>query len=82
MKSVSSENVDILEYAKGLKSSGYFQLYFNNVNTPEGNWDWAFVEMWYMNETTIRLQINKILPPYQSAKNNLINGKWQGWTVV
>lgn len=82
MQGITKQNVDILDFAKSLKTTGIFQLYFNNANTPEGNWDWSFVDVWYINETTIRLQMNKILPPYQTAKNNLINGQWQGWTVV
>jgi hypothetical protein len=82
LQSITQQNVDILKHAENLKATGTFQLYYNNANTPTGNWDWCFADVWYFNDNTVRLQITKILPPYTIAKNNKINGNWSGWTVI
>ena len=82
LQSITQQNVDILKHAENLKATGTFQLYYNNANTPTGNWDWCFVDVWYFNDNTVRLQITKILPPYTVAKNNKINGSWSGWAVI
>ena len=82
LENIVQQNTDILEYVKKQTSSGYFQLFHNNKNTPDNTWDWAFAEMWYPNDTTMRLQLIKIFPPYSVAKNNFINGQWTGWVVV
>ena len=83
LQDVSGAGVDILEYAKNLKKSGFFQLSQQNKNVPTtGLWDFAFAEIIYYNDRTIHLKINCILPPYSVAKNNYINGSWSGWTVV
>jgi len=83
LQDVQGVDVDILDFTKNLKASGYFQLFYQNKNVPTtGNWDWAFANIFYYNETTILLEIRAIFPPHSTAKNTLINNNWTGWTVV
>ncbi|MGP1569054.1 MAG: hypothetical protein ACTTHM_10050, partial [Peptoanaerobacter stomatis] len=73
----------ILEYAKNLKSSGFFQLFQRNKNVPTtGNWDWAYAEVIYQNDNTIHLKLTTLWPPYSVATAHYINDAWQSWTVI
>ena len=83
LQDVQGENVDILNFVKKLKSSGYFQLFYNNKNIPPtGNWDWAYAEVIYQNDNAIHLKLTTLFPPYSTATCHYINGAWQNWTVV
>ena len=83
LQDVQGENVDILDFVKKLKSSGYFQLFYNNKNVPPtGNWDWAYSELIYQNDNAIHLKLTTLFPPYSVATIHYINGSWQSWVVV
>lgn len=83
LQNVQGTDVDILEFAKNLKASGFFQLFYQNKNVPTtGNWDWAFANIFYYNETTISLEIRAIFPPHSVAKVSMVNGTWSAWSVV
>ncbi len=83
LQNVQGTDVDILEFAKNLKASGFFQLFYQNKNVPTtGNWDWAFANIFYYNETTISLEIRSIFPPHSVAKVSMVNGNWSAWSVV
>jgi len=83
LQNVQGTDVDILEFAKNLKASGFFQLFYQNKNVPTtGNWDWAFANIFYYNETTISLEIRAIFPPHSVAKVAMVNGNWSAWSVV
>ena len=50
LQDVQGVDVDILDFTKNLKASGYFQLFYQNKNVPTtGNWDWAFANIFYYN---------------------------------
>ena len=83
LQDVQGENVNILDFVKKLKSSGYFQLFYNNKNAPPtGNWDWAYAEVIYQNENAIHLKLTTLFPPYSIGTCHYINGSWQNWVVV
>lgn len=83
LQDVQGENVDILNFVKNLKASGFFQLFYNNKNVPPtGNWDWAYSELIYQNDNAIHLKLTTLFPPYSVATIHYINGSWQSWVVV
>jgi hypothetical protein len=83
LQDVQGTNVDILAFAKNLKASGYFQLFYQNKNVPPtGNWDWAYSELIYQNDNAIHLKLTTLFPPYSVATIHYINGSWQSWVVV
>lgn len=83
LQDVQGTNVDILDFAKNLKASGYFQLFYQNKNVPPtGNWDWAYSELIYQNDNAIHLKLTTLFPPYSVATIHYINGSWQSWVVV
>jgi hypothetical protein len=83
LQDVQGTDVDILVFAKNLKASGFFQLFYQNKNVPTtGNWDWAYAELIYQNNNAIHLKLTALFPPYSTATCHYINGAWQSWVVV